>query len=397
MGNNKKEGLSLAGSPSLCDMSNSDFYTSFDTSYYKTKYLVENDDMALNKAVLSNICTLDTKTKYLVTDIENKYSSKKIQNELLAESYLRIGKNNSKNVFDSAYTKRSLNVVNCGTDLTFKLIKFNDGSINKKLINANFCKDRLCPMCGWRRSLKIYGQISKIFNEIDSSKYSYIFVTFTVPSVMANDLSSTLDKMQDGFSKLVRRKKIKNAVLGSIRVLEITRNNDPDSKSYGLYHPHYHVIFVVKNSYFKKDYINHSEWLNNWRSVMKDDSISQVNVQKVKNKNGDQDLNSVNKAIREVSKYSVKGNDILFENDPDKTDEVVFTFSRVLKSRRLFILTGIFKDIHKQLNLDDAEDGDLTDDSDEKIDNGIVAELLLKYTWGAGCYKLFNIEEVKID
>ena len=83
---------------------------------------------------------------------EEEFENKK-KSLLLSESYKRLG-----------LEKKSFRVSECGTFLEFK--KFVDGSL--KLNGANFCKVRLCPMCSWRRSLKIFSQVSEIMNYFGS-------------------------------------------------------------------------------------------------------------------------------------------------------------------------------------------------------------------------------------
>ena len=45
----------------------------------------------------------------------------------------------------------------CGDNLLFSV---NDKK-EKRLKGANFCRLRTCPMCNWRKSLKMFGQTNK--------------------------------------------------------------------------------------------------------------------------------------------------------------------------------------------------------------------------------------------
>ncbi|MDE9983016.1 protein rep, partial [Staphylococcus pseudintermedius] len=69
---------------------------------------------------------------------------------------------------------------------------------------------------------------------------------------------------------------------GYVRKLEITYNKKRDD-----YNPHFHVLIAVNKSYFtdKRYYINQKKWLELWRSATKDESITQVHVQKIKQNN----------------------------------------------------------------------------------------------------------------
>ena len=50
----------------------------------------------------------------------------------------------------------------CGDNLLFSVNDKNE----KRLKGASFCRIRTCPMCNWRKSLKLFGQTNKIANII---------------------------------------------------------------------------------------------------------------------------------------------------------------------------------------------------------------------------------------
>ena len=70
----------------------------------------------------------------------------------------------------------------CGNNLLFSVSDKNE----KRLKGANFCRIRTCPMCNWRKSLKLFGQMSKITDRIMEQDKStrFIFATFTIKIVM---------------------------------------------------------------------------------------------------------------------------------------------------------------------------------------------------------------------
>ena len=54
--------------------------------------------------------------------------------------------------------------------------------------------------CNWRRSLKMYSQVSQITDKILTTRKSrFIFVTLTVKNPDAEHLTETLDLMNKGF------------------------------------------------------------------------------------------------------------------------------------------------------------------------------------------------------
>jgi plasmid rolling circle replication initiator protein Rep len=162
--------------------------------------------------------------------------------ELLSESFERIKKNNKSEL-----------VKNCGTQLEF--VECSKGHY-KKLKRANFCRVRMCPMCGWRRSLKIAHQVKQIaYDAMKNTDLCWLFLTLTMKNVIADKLSNEIDCYIKGFGKLSRRKRFKNSVLGFFRSLEVTYNKEENT-----YHPHYHVLLAVSSRYFDgRNYIRKDE------------------------------------------------------------------------------------------------------------------------------------------
>lgn len=312
----------------------------------------------------------------LKDELLKKFAPKRESSELLASSYDRLG-----------YENKSERVGGCGTYLEFRrsATDVNDGW---RLHNANFCRDRLCPLCNYRRTQKIFGQVSQVMDELGDS-YSYIFLTLTVPNCDGLKLSETIDLMQSSFRKFVKYKRIARAVCGVLKSLEITRN-----RQNGTYHPHYHCILAVRDDYFiGQDYIKRDDWLSMWQKATKMPEITQVDVRRCKPKedikNGDNRSKSIGSAVAEVAKYSVKSVDYLVPDDPELTDDIVLTLSAALHGRRLFSFSGIFDEIRKKLFLDDCEDGDLIHISDDELAPG-TGYFVRRYSWVGGAYKLVD-------
>jgi plasmid rolling circle replication initiator protein Rep len=309
---------------------------------------------------------------------DNNWKERKESTLDLAASYKRIGSNKHYRVLD------------CSTFLEFKLTTVND----LKLTSANFCKVRLCPMCSWRRSLKIFGQVSKVMDHVEENyNYRYIFLTLTVRNCYGEDLRDTLDLMTKSFNKLSERKAFKQAVKGYFRSLEITYN-----KKDNTYHPHFHMILAVDNSYFtqSKIYLSQEKWTNLWKSCLRVDYTPIVDVRRIKK----DDNKGFGKAVAETAKYTVKAEDFLIRDDKGNiqenlTDEVVETLDYALHRKRLTSFGFVFKEIHKKLNLDNAEDGDLTNTDNEELREDLT-DVILKYQWNIGI-KNYVLVEVSKD
>ena len=301
------------------------------------------------------------------------WQEKKINSLKLSESYKRLG-----------YLKKAKRVRFCGSNLTYK-VDLANGS--KKLFSADFCKVRLCTMCAWRRSLKVFGQVSKVMDVLcGMKKYNFLFLTLTVKNCNAEQLSSEIDKLFYGYKKLMLRAPIKRVVKGWFRALEVTHNTNRRSKSYDTYHPHFHVILQVNPTYFRtKDYLKHEDWVKIWRDVMNLDYDPEVYIEKAKAKN-------ISGAVAEIAKYTVKDKDYIIEHDQNLTDESVKTLDAALHGRRLTAFGGMMKEIHKELKLDDTENGDLVHTDNDDIEREDLASVLISYHWNIG---LSNYVRVK--
>lgn len=288
-------------------------------------------------------------------EVETKFTPKKVNSMRLATVMDSLGLDGRANrMFD------------CGNYLEFRL-----SQEKKKLVRANFCKDRLCPMCNWRRSLKIFGQVSEIMDYLQG-QYRYLFLTLTVRNCPGEQLPDVLNGMQAGWANVIKQKRFKSAVAGSFRAAEITRNFDT-----GWYHPHYHVVLAVRPSYFHKGYISQAEWSEMWRQAC---GLKYTPVCDIRKVIGNE------KAAAEVSKYAVKGSDIL-HGDMDEISQTVRVFLQSLSGRRLCSFTGVLREARKQLQLDDVESGDLVHvESDQLRDD--VASVIVRYKWACGAYVL---------
>ena len=110
-------------------------------------------------------------------------------------------------------------------------------------------------MCNWRRSLKMYSQVSQITDKILTTRKSrFIFVTLTVKNPDAEHLTETLDLMNKGFKYITSKsqtfapaQKFKESLQGYIKATEITYNSKENT-----YHPHIHCIFKSEQVILQK-------------------------------------------------------------------------------------------------------------------------------------------------
>lgn len=81
------------------------------------------------------------------------------------------------------------------------------------------------------------------------------------------------------------------------------------------------------------------------------------------------------KAVLEISKYPVKDTNVVRGNKVTEDNlNTVYFLDDALAARRLVGYGGILKEIHQELNLGDAEDGDLVkiEEEDDEVANGAL-------------------------
>lgn len=276
---------------------------------------------------------------------------------------------------------RLFDLEHCGDTLTF----LQNAEGKKKLKTANFCRVRLCPMCQWRRSLKMFSQVKKITNKILENDKStrFIFGTFTIKNTDAENLEACINILNKKFKYLVDQKKtfapakkLKQNLLGYLKAVEVTYNSKDKT-----YHPHLHVIFAVRNTFFSssKYYMSKKEWISLWQQALGVDYKPQTDIRAIKS--------GTAKAVAEVAKYPVKTAPIL-KLDDDEAVEVLKTLTFCLHKKRFVSYGGIFKTIKQELKLADVEtDRDLvnTDIEQQERFNAVTA-VLFKYNFKFGLY-----------
>lgn len=315
-----------------------------------------------------NTINLSAKQEFLVdkhpiTGKKIPWSMYKNNNLELAEAFRRLEK------IDPMFKGRAPQLQECGCWLEFRRYENGDLALNR----ANFCKYRLCHMCGFRRSMKNFGQQSQIMDVAEAMQYRFIFATLTIRNCPGKDLGKAIDILYGGHSRLMKQKRYKSQFKGWTRTLEVTHNIDRKSEFFDTYHPHLHIIAAVRPSYFKKGYIQQSDLIHDWKKAAYLDYEPSVDIRAIKKRSG---------AVKEISKYTTKASDILTD-DNDLTDSAVYYLDAALANRRLISCGGIFKQIKADLNFDDSETGDLVNvDGDQLRDD--LAYVLETYKWHTG-------------
>lgn len=327
--------------------------------------------------------------------LEQDYTYRKASNWQLIDSLLRIGQ-----------TERADKVASCGTQL-----QWCEDFTPPRLVGANFCKDRLCNMCIWRRTQKVYSQVSSVMDVLEErNNYQYVFLTLTVRNCGGSELSKNLDWLIKAFGLFIKDKQVKKAFKGFFRSLEITYH--PEHPASLQFHPHLHIIFAVNKTYFRSPYYldldtirdiwkhclevyyGDISWVpdKHWTPGAGRPKIGTVRksigydpvcyIEKVRCKLDDQGEYSLKAAVCEVAKYTVEY-DSVFSSSYVDTDRAVMYLSEALHGRRLCAFGGVLRDVARELQLDDAIDGDLVNTDNKKIRLD-VGSVISWYNWNVG-------------
>lgn len=248
---------------------------------------------------------------------------------------------------------------------------------------ANFCRQRLCPTCQRRRSLRTYSAISKVYTLANNSGYRFLHVVLTVPNCPQSELNKTCDFLFKKSSLLFRRsddthtraacrgdeeikhlrKCIKNSFKGVFRALEITYNESFTLDDQNAFHPHLHCLVAVNKSYFtSRSYVSHEKLQKVWATL-----TGVPNVQVFIGRVTDQCA-----SIAEVAKYAVKP----FKDNI--TVGVLEALHKALFNRRLVQTFGTFSSWLREVGEGDLEE--VLDASEESFTVSLF--------WEGGNYSL---------
>ena len=215
-----------------------------------------------------------------------------------------------------------------------------------KIVKANRCMNRFCPICMATKARKEAYMLLIILKFLSCAKgYEFIFLTLTVPNVTGNELVRELDEQYLALKRLIQRKEFKAISNGFIRKTEITYNQKRND-----FHPHIHMLIAVNKSYFteKSLYVSQHKWQEIWKKCKKDNSITQVHVKKANES-----------SFKELAKYEAKDFDML-----GYSQEVFDVFYKALKGRKTLTFNGCFqeaKKMYKEGKLDEYKEVDKTE------------------------------------
>ena len=156
---------------------------------------------------------------------------------------------------------------------------------------TNYCRDRVCPVCEWRKSIIMARRAAAAIDRAKSNSHDVVMLTLTVRNVEWSRLRETLMRMHKEFQALWRLLAKRHAMFGYIRRTEITVGRD------GLAHPHMHVLI---DRHSEGGYVKQKALCAAWKNAMKLDYDPVVDIRVCWEQNERKGL------VRYVHKYCTK-------------------------------------------------------------------------------------------
>lgn len=237
------------------------------------------------------------------------------------------------------YKRRAERIGSCAHAVSFRVCP--ECNI-RTVIRANLCRDRLCPLCAWRRGKALASRLRRAVSyNIDNNLTNpprYILLTLTTKNCDWSRLQETIAQMMEGWKKLSRRVAFRRAVLGWARTFEVTRGKD------GKAHPHFHVLLEVPREYFNRDgalYLEHDALVRLWARCLGVDYAPSVDVRAVRR-------GKINGAIAKVTKYLAKGSDV-----EGLDDEEFDAYTSAVAGVRAWGCGGSFREADAEIKADE--------------------------------------------
>lgn len=252
---------------------------------------------------------------------------------------------------------------------------------------ANFCRERMCTVCGWRRSSKFVAQMLPVVKLLSGKGFFFVFVTLTIPNIPASGVRDGVNELLKGWDRLNKKTAYKKAWCGFVRSVETTYNMKTNT-----YHPHIHALIAVEGKYFREieaaDKSRKAEKIMNeielklsedWKSALKNPEyekltyplqVSMLPANRMKRKS---DSVSAAAAV-ETLKYALK------INSEAISPETISAFYFGLANKRLISFGGVVAKARLELQQKELDDEMMVfDESDIEVDS--EAANVAKTTW----------------
>lgn len=218
----------------------------------------------------------------------------------------------------------------CGSYIAFTAL----ANGRQKITAANFCRQRLCAVCAWRRQLRFVATTYPALELLQAGGYELVFMTLTMRNVVAADLHQAVKTISTAFTRLMKQKLMSGAA-GYIRSIEVTERE-------GEYHPHIHAILIMPPGYcpIDRDWIRQADLIGAWAQALRCDYAPNVDLRYLRQTRRGQ------RPYIEAIKYALKPAAL----SPEALSAVYYA----LHGRRLISFGGIVAHLRKAMSDPDA-------------------------------------------
>ena len=261
--------------------------------------------------------------------------------------------------------KERANLINeCGT-----FVRLGKRNGHDSIKYANFCRQRLCSVCGWRRSAKFVSQMIPVTKILSGQGYKFVFLTLTIPNCYDDELNENVSMLLKGWDRLNKRRKNQRAWRGFCRSIEVSYNTKTNT-----YHPHIHALIACDTKYYNSvkqadaarvgDYMNDLELKlqEEWRQCLRIQKLEhplQVKLLPANRAKGHNNQSISTAAAVETLKYAYKINNKAISN------KTISTLLYSLCNKRLVSFGGVIAGTRQQLNQGEIEPDSFIDESEE--------------------------------
>ena len=253
-------------------------------------------------------------------------------------------------------------IANCAHTLKADLLIHPELRPEVNLKAAHVCNTRLCPFCEWRRTRAWRARLTDGLTALygDQPKLRGVFLTLTVRNPRLEDLGATLDHMNKAWSRLIKRSFFPSDKW--FRRTEITITGVPGSNCFSA-HPHFHVLLLVRPSYFSTGYIKQTTWQKEWMDAARLDYPPVVDVRASKKKcgNGTDSESAAKGSVLEAAKYATKATALM------ELGTAITEFHFQLRNRRLYALS---KKLREYIKAGDISPEELMDNKSKPLPEG---------------------------
>ena len=229
-------------------------------------------------------------------------------------------------------------IANCALTIKADVLLHEDLGIETNLKAAHVCNTRLCPFCEWRRTRVWRGRLTDGLNRLfdDQPKLRGVFLTLTVKNCLMDDLGDTLTEMNRAWNRLRQRSFFPTDLW--FRRTEITTGYMPGSNVL-MAHPHFHVLLLVRPSYFSHGYVKQTEWQKQWMDAARLNYAPVVDVRAAKGNSGSgsSSLDAAKSSVLEAAKYAAKATNLM------ELGRDISQLHWQLRNRRLYALSDALK------------------------------------------------------